>query len=113
MYRDLLALRRDDPVFRAQRGDRVHGATFGLEAFVLRFFGEDDDSRLLLINLGRDLHLPSAAEPLLAPPFGTTWDVLWYSEAVRYGGCWAPPVVTDTGWEIPGHAAVVLAPVTK
>ncbi len=36
------------------------------EAFVLRFFGRrPGDDRLLLVNLGRDLHLTPAPEPLL------------------------------------------------
>ena len=55
------------------------------EAFVLRFFGTAGDDRLLVVNLGRDLLLRPASEPLLAPPMGM-------------------------GWELPGHAAVVLRP---
>ena len=31
------------------------------DAFVLRFFGDDGDDRLLLVNLGRDLHLDAGA----------------------------------------------------
>ena len=38
---------------------------------MLRFFGDGGDDRLLLVNLGRDLHLDPAPEPLLAPPEGT------------------------------------------
>src|SRR5262249_31133042 len=67
MHRDLLKLRREDAVFSAQRAggpNRVDGAVLGGEAFVLRFFGEDDDDRLLLVNFGADLHLPPAPEPL-------------------------------------------------
>ena len=40
MHRDLIRLRRRDPVFRAQRPRGVDGAVLGPEAFVLRFFGE-------------------------------------------------------------------------
>ena len=40
MHRDLIRLRRRDPVFRAQRPHGVDGAVLGPEAFVLRFFGE-------------------------------------------------------------------------
>ena len=39
MHRDLIRLRRRDPVFRAQRPRGVDGAVLGPEAFVLRFFG--------------------------------------------------------------------------
>ena len=38
----------------------MDGAVLGAEAFVLRFFGEDGDDRLLLVNLGVDLHLDPA-----------------------------------------------------
>jgi maltooligosyltrehalose trehalohydrolase len=110
LHRDLLRLRREDPVFRAQRPGGVDGAVLGPEAFVLRFFGRDGDDRLLLVNLGRDLHLDPAPEPLLAPPEGRTWEVGWASESAGYGGHGVAPVETEENWRIPGHAAVVLRP---
>ena len=60
VHRDLLRLRREDPAFRAERLHGVDGAVLGPEAFVLRYFAEDGNDRLLLVNLGRDLHLVSA-----------------------------------------------------
>jgi maltooligosyltrehalose trehalohydrolase len=112
LHRELLRLRRSDPVFRAQRPGGLDGAVLGDEAFVLRFFGEAagqlDDDRLLLVNLGRDLHLHPAPEPLLAPPAGMHWEVLWSSEDPHYGGLGTPPLDTNEGWRLPGHAAVVL-----
>ena len=110
LTRDLLKLRREDPVFRTQRPGGVDGAVLGPEAFVLRFFGADGDDRLLLVNLGTDLHLDPAPEPLLAPPEGKAWEVLWASEDPRYGGHGVPPVETEENWRIPGHAAVALRP---
>ena len=83
MHRDLLRLRREDAVFSAQRGDRVHGAVIAPEALVLRFFGEAGDDRLLVVNLGRDAVLDSAAEPLTAPPQDRAWQPLWSSEDPR------------------------------
>ena len=59
------------------------------QAFVLRFFGEAGD-RLLLINLGPDLVLDIAPEPLLAPPQNRLWATLWTSEDIEYGGCGTP-----------------------
>jgi maltooligosyltrehalose trehalohydrolase len=110
LHRDLLALRRTDPVFRAQSGE-LDGAVLGSEAFALRFFAEAPaiGDRLLLVNLGRDLHLDVVPEPLLAPPENMSWSLLWSSEAPPYGGCGTPPVETEAGWRLPGHAAVVLA----
>ena len=66
------------------------------------------NDRVLLVNLGRDLRLSEAPEPLLAPPDDRTWRVLWSSESPRYGGCGIGPVEHDHGWLIPGEAAVLL-----
>ena len=76
------------------------------DAFVLRFFGQDDDDRLLLVNLGRDLELAVAPEPLLAPPAGRRWSLLWSSEDPRYGGGGGPSL--ESPWVLPGEAAIVL-----
>nr|WP_295833362.1 malto-oligosyltrehalose trehalohydrolase [uncultured Azospirillum sp.] len=112
MHRDLLRLRRDDPVFAAQRTGGLDGAVLDDEAFVLRFFGEaEGDDRLVLVNLGRDLTLRALAEPLLAPPLDGAWRVLWSSEEPVYGGCGTPAVEQPDGaWRLPGHAALVLGP---
>lgn len=109
LHRDLLRLRREDAVFRRSGGVEVDGAVIGPEAFVLRFFGTElGDDRLLLVNLGLDLHLRPAPEPLLAPPAGRLWHVLWSSEHPRYGGRGTPLPESDQNWWVPGHAAVVL-----
>jgi maltooligosyltrehalose trehalohydrolase len=78
----------------------------------LRFFGEEDDDRLLLVNFGLDLNLIPAPEPLLAPPEGKEWRVLWSSEDPRYGGTGAPPLDPEEKWFLPGHAAMALCPAT-
>lgn len=108
MHGDLLKLRREDKVFSAQRAHGVDGAVLGMEAFVLRFFADGGDDRLLLINLGADLHLNPAPEPLLAPPENSFWKILWSSEDPRYGGSGTAPLETEEGWCVPGHAAVVM-----
>jgi maltooligosyltrehalose trehalohydrolase len=132
LHRDLLRLRREDPCFRAQRHRGVDGAVLSESAFVLRYFGGGPDGpthadRLLVVNLGRALHLDPAPEPLLAPPAATRWSILWSSEDPRYGGLGTPeldaPEVDQRvkagtprrerpheNWRIPGEAAVVLAP---
>lgn len=111
LHRDLLRLRREDPVFRDPRPHAVDGAVLAGEAFVLRYFADDGDDRLLLVNLGRDLHLDPAPEPLLAPPEHRRWRVLWSSEDPIYGGAGTPePDRGGEGWRIPGHAALALAP---
>jgi maltooligosyltrehalose trehalohydrolase len=110
MHRDLLRLRREDAVFAAQKKGGVDGAVLGAEAFVLRFFGEGGDDRLLLVNLGADLGLNPAPEPLLAPPEGMLWTLLWSSEDTRWGGSGTPPLETRNNWCIPGRSAVVMRP---
>jgi maltooligosyltrehalose trehalohydrolase len=109
LHRDLLRLRREDPIFHSPRPRGVDGAVLGAHAFVLRFFGnEEEGDRLLLVNLGRDLHLDPAPEPLLAPPDGGRWQVRWSSEDPRYGGGGTAPPDTEAGWRLPGEAALVL-----
>ena len=111
LHCDLLKLRREEPVFRAQKRGALDGAVLSSEAFLLRFFGDLGDDRLLLLNLGIDLHLNPAPEPLLAPPADSVWTILWSSEDPKYGGIGTPLLDTDQNWRIPGHAAVVLKPI--
>jgi maltooligosyltrehalose trehalohydrolase len=108
LHRDLIALRRADPAFRVTTD--FDGAVLGEEAFVLRFFVPALGDRLLVMNLGRDLHLDPAPEPLLAPPgMAMQWHVIWSSEDPKYGGQGTAPLDTEENWQIPGEAAVVLA----
>jgi maltooligosyltrehalose trehalohydrolase len=99
LHRELLALRRRQP-FDA----RMEGATLSDDCLALRWLG--DDQRLLIVNLGRDLHLDPAPEPLLAPPPGfARWETVWCSEAT-------PEPEIDGTWNIAGEAAVLLEPAT-
>jgi maltooligosyltrehalose trehalohydrolase len=109
LHANLLRLRRVDPTLGAHASG-IDGAVIGPDAFALRFFGSGDDAgdRLLFVNLGRDLRFPSIAEPLLAPPRGARWRLLWSSEAIQYGGSGMPDLDPDETWRLPGHAAVVL-----
>lgn len=112
--KDLLRLRREDPVFRVQKPRAVDGAVLREHAFVLRFFGEGGNDRLVVVNFGRDAHLWTAPEPLLAPPSGMRWQTIFSSEDPRYGGGGTGPVATEhEGWRIVGEAAVVLAPIAE
>jgi maltooligosyltrehalose trehalohydrolase len=113
LHRDLIALRRSDSVFSRPRRGGVDGAVLSECAFILRFFGAGaGDDRLLFVNLGGDLELDAAPEPLLAPPAERRWRLAWSSEDPIYGGLGTPPVETEDRWRIPGRAAVVLAPET-
>ncbi len=108
LYKELLSLRRQDPVFSQPKAGGIDGAVLGADAFVLRFFGFESQDRLLLVNLGVDLALSPAPEPLLAPPDGSDWVMLWSSESPRYGGGGTPSLDTTSGWQVPGNATIVL-----
>jgi maltooligosyltrehalose trehalohydrolase len=108
LHRDLLRLRRDDPVL-GRRPGRIGAAVIGDMAWLVRYFGENED-RLLLVNLGQNLQLSPAPEPLLAPLPGQAWRVVWSSEAPDYGGGGTPALYRDRQLHIPGEAALVLAP---
>lgn len=114
LHRDLIALRAADPAFAAQDKRAVHGAVLATDAFLLRWIRAGTDDRLLIINLGRDLHLSPAPEPLLAPPAASRWRLLWSSESPAYGGDGTPEPDTDVdGWVLHARSAVVLEPVAN
>ncbi len=112
LHRDLLRLRRDDPLLGKSPRGTFDGAVLGSAAFVLRFFGHTQDDRLLVVNLGPHLHLDPAPEPLLAPPLGCVWTLAWSSEDPRYGGYGTPPIDSEENWHIPAESAVLLTPVS-
>src|SRR5581483_7698167 len=130
LHRDLIRLRKTDPCFSAQRPGGVDGAVIAQDAFVLRYFGKRGDDRLLCVNLGVTVHFDPAPEPLLAPPSGMRWQMLWSSEDARYGGLGTPAVDAHEidrrirsgnpqrmrpaeNWRFPGECAVVLSPAAR
>jgi maltooligosyltrehalose trehalohydrolase len=109
LHVDLLKLRGEDTRFNEQKPRGVDGAVLGPSSFVLRFFSDNcNDDRLLVINLGELRELNPVPEPLLAPPLGLEWEVLWSSESARYGGRGTPAVVTQDNWKLPAEAAIAL-----
>jgi len=109
LHVDLLKMRREDSRFREQKLNGVDGAVLGPSSFVLRFFSEDQkDDRLLVINFGELRELNPIPEPLLAPPLGLEWEILWSSESARYGGSGTAAVATQDNWTLPAEATVAL-----
>jgi maltooligosyltrehalose trehalohydrolase len=107
LHRDLLRLRREDPIFSRQDWSIIDGAVIGPEAFLLRWMPEDENDRLFCVNLGRDLSWQPVTEPLAAAPAKRDWRLLWSSERFEYGGAGTPPFDAK-GWVVPGHTAIVL-----
>lgn len=110
LHRDLLRLRREDPVLREQGAAGLDGAVLGDAALVLRFFSADHrDDRLLLVNLGAALELDGAPEPLLAPPGRErAWALLWSSDHAAYGGPGGPSPARDGPLRLPARCALLL-----
>jgi maltooligosyltrehalose trehalohydrolase len=106
LHRDLIALRRGDPVLSQQGKAGYDGATLSPHAFLIRWFSSDGEDRVLIVNLGGDLHYQPASEPLIAPPVESHWELLWSSEDPRYGGIGTPPLETRQGWFIPGESTL-------
>jgi maltooligosyltrehalose trehalohydrolase len=108
LHRDLLQLRRSDPVIASAGDRRPEGAVLDPRAFVLRYQGGSDGDRLLIVNLGVDLDPIVSPEPLLAPPADSHWVVQWSSASVRYGGEGQAPLRPHSQLHIPGETAVLL-----
>ena len=110
-FRDLFALRRGDATVRDQAAHGMDGAVLAPAAFVLRLFGPPGaGDRLLVVNLGPDCTLVPAPEPLLAPPLGCRWALLWSSDDSRYGGDGGESDETNEGWRLRGESTVLLGP---
>jgi maltooligosyltrehalose trehalohydrolase len=110
LHIDLLQLRRDDSRFRLQSSGGIDGAVLGPASFALRYFSEQNDDRLLLVNFGERQVLHPASEPLLAPPPGCGWETLWTSDSPRYGGSDATATATVDQWDLPAESAFVFRP---
>jgi maltooligosyltrehalose trehalohydrolase len=117
LHRDLIALRKSDPVIAAQPSaadGKLDGSVLDDHALVLRYFSAEHGDRLLVVNLGPALELEAAPEPLLAPVKGTRWKTLWSSECAGYDGTPSGPLDDDVaGWRIPAESATLLVPETR
>jgi maltooligosyltrehalose trehalohydrolase len=111
-HRDLLTLRRTDKVFAHPESFHLDGATLSEWAFVLRWFTDEGEDRLLIVNLHRELWFESIAEPLVAPPRGKQWELAWSSEEARYGGQGVISPIEDGGrgrWCLAAQSSTLLA----
>ena len=111
LHRELIRLRRTDPLFQQMSMLNVEAATLSDRIFVIRYDDDKGSARLLIINFDIDTHFPSIAEPLIAPPEGCSWRILFSSEEPRFGGFGAHPLENTDGWTIPAESATVLAAV--
>jgi maltooligosyltrehalose trehalohydrolase len=111
LHIDLLKLRREDSRFCQQIPGDLDGAVLGRASFVLRYFSNENDDRLLLVNFGESQELHPASEPLLASPLGCKWKTLWTSESSRYAGAGTDITAAPHQWILPADSMFVLQPV--
>ncbi|HZP68115.1 MAG TPA: malto-oligosyltrehalose trehalohydrolase [Rudaea sp.] len=107
LFRDLLALRREDDVMSGRRRTRLDGAVLGERAFAIRHFGSDGLDRLFVVNFAVDIAFDTIAEPLIAVPAGCRWKLRWSSEELRYGGAGHVPLDPDGAWRLTSCAALL------
>lgn len=90
-----------------QARNRLDGAVLGPQGFVIRYYEGTGYDRLLVVNLGADLHLVPAPESLLAPRPGAGCNLVWSSNHPQYGGPGTVNPLTEHGWHIPAESATV------
>lgn len=112
LHKELLHLRRTDPVLSGENFSHVDGAVIWSSVFLIRFFSSaSNNDRLIIINLGQDFQLSPAPEPLLAPHENCDWKLYWSSEYPQYGGHGACEISTKADWLMPGLSAALLKPI--
>jgi maltooligosyltrehalose trehalohydrolase len=108
LHRDLLALRREDPVVSnvGTESVRVETSAPAEDTVLVRYLAAGAH-RLLIVNLGDDVLLPMN-DPLLAPARGGGWTHLWSSEHPDYDGAGVIPFLEANPWRIPGRSASLI-----
>ena len=113
LHRDLIALRKSDPVISLQpnaASGGLDGSVVGNDALLLRWFAPGRGSdRLLLVNLGSDLAIRSIPDPLFAPPEGTEWRLMLSTQNPDYGGVGQAPIDLMERWTLPADTALLFA----
>ncbi|MBI3977499.1 MAG: malto-oligosyltrehalose trehalohydrolase [Chloroflexi bacterium] len=111
LYRDLLGLRRTDPVLAAQdRRSLIAAAVTPAVLALRRRLGDDD--RLLLVNLGEAIRLSPAQHSALTGTGGR--QIRWHSNAAAYraanesAGEPAIGALPEEGIDLPARCAVLI-----
>jgi maltooligosyltrehalose trehalohydrolase len=109
LHRDLLHLRRSDPVLaRVGTPDVVIESSAPSPFLLFIRYLSRVGHRLVIVNLHNDVHA-AMNDPLLAPPPQSRWDLLWSSDHPDYGGSGVLPLVSEGPWLLRGHATIVVA----
>lgn len=111
LYRDLIFIRKNDPVLKNISKIKIDGEVINENAWVIRYFSQEKKDRLLIVNLGIDTDLIPNPHPLMSNYPNMEWCLLWSSEAVKYGG--QGTAYKQNPWHIPGHCALLLELIFK
>jgi maltooligosyltrehalose trehalohydrolase len=108
MHRDLMRLRRTDAVLQRVGTPqiRVESSAPTPSLLLIRYMAREGH-RLLVVNLGDD-HVSPMNDPLMAPPPGGSWALLWSSEHPQYAGGGTVPFVEAGRWLVRGESALLL-----
>ena len=102
LHQDLLRLRREDPVFRAQSPRGVDGAVLGPEAFVLRFFGDGRRRPAAAGEPGSRSAAGTGARAAAGAAGGQTLEAALVDARIRaYGGSGTAPLDHGDNWRFP------------
>lgn len=113
LHQDLFKIRKEDPVISKQDRSKLDGAVLNDACFILRYFGEKGDDRLILVNFGKDIFAKSIAEPLIAPSKKGEWKLIWSSENLNYGGKGISNPIQNGDWHIIGHCLLLLKSISE
>lgn len=106
LHKDLIHLRKNDPVLR-KTSKKYEASILGENSLLLRYFDEEEGDRMLIVNLGIEEILNPSPNPLLAPPEGFKWKIVWSSESPVYGGDGTAPLNVPH-WKLIGFSSQLL-----
>lgn len=112
LHKDLIKLRKHDPVFKKIQKLKLDGAVLNNDAFVIRYFDEEEGDRIIIINFGNDFIIRSVPEPLIACSPNKKWKVLFSTEQNAYGGNGLIHI-NPLNWKMHSHSAIVLKAISK
>ena len=67
----------------------------------------------LVVNVGEELELKPAPEPLLAPPVQSRWEMAMSTDEPRFGGPGATNPCQSNCWKVPAECATLLCAVSS
>ena len=112
LYRELLSLRRRDPVLRVQSRDQLHADAIGAQIVTVHRWHEGAH-RLLVANFGPSVAIAPTDHPPFADLADRRWVVLLATSERRFGGtgslCGETDRWTERRIEIPARSAAFFA----